>query len=173
MKTIIYSSNSTNKGKVTDLILGILMILISFSGLFMGSKLVLKLIMYIFPIIILLYSIKPYKVAIYFFRKDFKRFVIFLIQAILLTISALYILFYPVESLNYIIIFIGLLSIISSINNMVLTSSKRLSFIPFLFGAICILFSNQIINFFYTILLIFILFTGISKIITYNHYNKK
>lgn len=169
MKTIIYSKSINNKSKITDLILGILMVLVAFSGLFMGSKLVLKLIMYIFPIIILLYSIKPYKIAIYFFKKDFKRFIAFIIQAILLTLSALYILFYPVESLNYIIVFIGILAIINSINNILLTSSKRLTFIPFLFGAICILFSNQIINIFYTILLIFILFTGISKIITYKH----
>lgn len=173
MKTIIYSNSINKKGKITDLVFGILMILIAFSGLFMGSTLVLKLIMYIFPIIILLYSIKPYKVAVYFFRKDFRRFIVFLIQAILLTLSALYILFFPVESLNYIIVFIGILLIINSINNLLLTSSKRLSFIPFLFGSFCILFSNQIINFFYTILLIFILFTGISKIISYSYYNKK
>ena len=173
MKTIIYSNSINKNGKITDLVFGILMILIAFSGLFMGSTLVLKLIMYIFPIIILLYSIKPYKVAVYFFRKDFRRFIVFLIQAILLTLSALYILFFPVESLNYIIVFIGILLIMNSINNFLLTSSKRLSFIPFLFGSFCILFSNQIINFFYTILLIFILFTGISKIISYSYYNKK
>lgn len=173
MKTIIYSNSINKNGKITDLVFGILMILIAFSGLFMGSTLVLKLIMYIFPIIILLYSIKPYKVAVYFFRKDFRRFIVFLIQAILLTLSALYILFFPVESLNYIIVFIGILLIMNSINNLLLTSSKRLSFIPFLFGSFCILFSNQIINFFYTILLIFILFTGISKIISYSYYNKK
>lgn len=149
------------------------MILVAFSGLFMGSTLVLKLIMYIFPIIILLCSIKPYKIAIYFFRKNFKRFIAFLIQAVALTLSALYILFFPVESLNYIIVFIGILSIINSINNTLLTNSKKLSFIPFLFGAICILFSNQIINFFYTILLIYILFTGISKIVTYTYYKKR
>ena len=172
MKTIIYSNNN-KQGKITDLILGITMILVAFSGLFMGSTLVLKLIMYIFPIIILLYSIKPYKIAFYFLKKDFKRFIAFIIQAIFLTISALYILFYPVESLNYIIVFIGILAIINSINNMLLTNSKRLSFMPFLFGTICVLFSNQIINFFYTILLIFILFTGISKIITYNYYKKR
>lgn len=173
MKTIIYTNTSSKKGNIFDLILGILMIITAFSGLFMGSTLVLKLIMYIFPIIILLYSIKPYKIAFYFFKKNIKRFVAFIIQAIFLTISALYILFFPVESLNYIIIFIGILLIINSINNMLLTNSKGLSFIPFLFGAVCVLFSNQIISFFYTILLIFILFTGISKIITYNYYNKK
>lgn len=169
MKTIIYSNNISKKGKITDLVLGILMILVAFSGLFMGSTLVLKIIMYIFPVIILLYSIKPYRIAFYFFKRDFKRFIPFIIQAVLLTLSALYILFYPVESLNYIIVFIGVLLIINSINNMLLTSSKRFAFIPFLFGAICILFSNQIISFFYTILLIFILFTGISKIITYSY----
>jgi len=172
MKTIIYTNNFNNKGKITELILGIVMILVALSGLFMGSTLLLKLIMYILPVILLLYSIKPYKMAFYFFKKNIKRFLIFIIQAIILTISAIYILFYPVESLNYIIIIIGVLSLINSINNMILTNSKYFSFLPFLFGTICILFSNQIISIFYTLLLLFILFIGVSKTTSYIHKNK-
>ena len=172
MKTIIYT-NYKNKGKITDLILGIILILTALSGLFMGSTLVLRLMMYIIPIIMLLYSIKPYKVAFYFLKKDIKRFIAFIIQAIIITIGAVYILIFPVESLNYIIIIIGSLLLINSINNMILTNSKTSSLFSFIFGAICILFSNQLISIFYTLLLLLILFIGISKLTTYIYQNKK
>ena len=145
MRTIIYTNNFNKKNKISELILGIIMIILAVTGLFMDSKLILKLVMYIIPFIMLLYTIKPYKMASYFFKKDTKRFIVFLVQAIIITISALYILFFPIESLNYIIIVIGILLIINSINNMLLTT-KTLSFFPFLFGIICILFSNGIIN---------------------------
>ena len=171
MRTIIYTNNFNKKNKISELILGIIMIILAVTGLFMDSKLILKLVMYIIPFIMLLYTIKPYKMASYFFKKDTKRFIVFLVQAIIITISALYILFFPIESLNYIIIVIGILLIINSINNMLLTT-KTLSFFPFLFGIICILFSNGIINTFYTIFLIFVLFTGISKVTNYI-YNQK
>jgi len=167
MKTIIISNYNKNKPAISNLIFGILMILISLSGLFMGSTLVLKLLMYIFPVIILICSIKPYKMAIYFLKKDLKRFIIFITQAVFFTLSAIYMLFFPTESLNYIIIGIGILTLISNINNMILYSKNRLSFTSFIFSAICILFSKQIINMFYTILLLFILFLGISKTTTY------
>ena len=121
----------------------------------------------------LLYSIKPYKVAFYFLRKNIKRFIAFLIQAILLTIISLYILIFPVESLNYIIMIIGGLLLINSINNMILTNSKALSLFPFILGSICILFSNQLIRIFYTFILLLILFIGISKLTTYIYQNKK
>ena len=168
MRTIIFKNYNN---KISDLIFGILLIVISFSGLFMGSKLLLKLIMYIIPFIMLLCTIKPYKMAKYFFNKDIKNFIIFLSQAIVLTIGALYVLFFPIESLNYIIIIIGLLLIIHSINNMLLTNSKTLSFFPFILGFICVLFSNSIINTFYTLFLITTLFIGISKVTNYL-YNK-
>ena len=167
MKTIIISNYNKNDAKPSNLIFGILMILISLSGLFMGSTLALKLLVYIFPIIILIFSIKSYKMAQYFFKKDIKRFIIFITQAIFLTTFALYILFFPIESLNFIIIGIGILTLISNINNMIIYNSKRLSFTSFIFSLICMLFSKQIINIFYTILLLFILFIGISKTTTY------
>lgn len=172
MKTIIYTNNQNKKGKISELILGTIMIILAFTGLFFDSKLILKLVVYIIPFIILLYTIKPYKIALYFLRKNIKRFIIFLIQAIILDVSAIYILFFPIESLNYIIIVVGILLIINNINNMMLTNSKPISFISFLFGIICILFSNQIINTFYTIFLIFILFTGIYKVTTYIYLKK-
>lgn len=166
MKTFIYTKNS-----LLDLILGILLVILSFSGLFLGSKLILKLIMYIIPIILLVCSIKPYKMAIYFFNKNIKAFIACLLQAIIYTLGAIYVLFFPIESLNYIIIILGMFLVINSINNMILTNSKSISFLPFILGIICILFSNSIINTFYTLFLLVVLFWGISKITTYL-YNK-
>lgn len=172
MKTIIYTNNFNKKNTIFDLILGIIMILLAFTGLFMNSKFILKLVMYIIPFIILLYTIKPYKMAFYFLKKDIKKFIIFFLQAITLTIGAGYVLFFPIQSLNYIIIIIGILLIINSFNNILLTDNKSVSFFPFFLGIICILFSNGIINTFYTIFLIFILFSGISKVTKYI-YDKK
>ena len=164
MKTIVYIKNN-KKNNISDLIIGILLLTIAFSGLFMNSKLILKLVMYLIPIALLVYSINLYKIAFGLSKTDKKHFILFLMQAILLTLIAIYIVFFPIDSLNYIIIFLGSILIINSINTMILTDSKALSFMPFLFGIILILFSNQIINTFYTLFLIILLFLGISKVI--------
>lgn len=166
MKTIIYTNDFNKGNKIKDLIYGLLMSTISFSGLFMESKLILKLIMYIIPIIILLYSIKLYKIAFYFSKKNLKKLIISFLQSITLTSVAIYIIFFPIESLNYVIITIGVLFIINSLNNIILYNTK-LSFPSFFFGILCILFSNVIINTFYTFMLIIILAIGISKVTTY------
>ena len=161
------NKNSFKKNSLSKLIIGILLLAISFSGLFLNSKLILKLVMYIIPIVLILYSINIYKIALSLKKTDKKNFLIFLIQAIILTLSGIYIILFPLESLNYIIIFLGIILIINSINTMILTNSKILSFTPFLTGILLILFSNQIINTFYTLFLIILLFLGISKIISY------
>lgn len=169
LKTVVYVNNSkyNKKKSIGDLIIGILLLIISFSGLFMNSKLILELVMYLIPIVLLLYAINIYKIAFSLRKTDKRHFIIFLVQGLILTIGAIYVLWFPIESLNYIIIFIGLILIINSINTMMLTGSSTLSFMPFLIGIILILFSNQIINTFYTLFLIILLFIGISKLINY------
>lgn len=169
MKTVIYVNNSNyNKRKdISDLILGILFTLLSFTGLFMDSKLILKLVMYLIPIALILYSFHLYKLAFALKRTDKKHFSIFLIQGIILSLIAIYVLIFPIQSLNYILIFIGVILIINSINKMMLAGTTPFSFFPFLLGILLMLFSSQIINTFYTLFLIVLLFTGISKIIQY------
>ena len=166
LKTVIYvNGNNFNKNKgIGDLIIGILLLIISFTGLFMNSKFILKLVMYLIPIALLLYALNTYRIAFTLRKTDKKHFIIFLIQAIILTLVGIYIILFPIESLNYIIIFIGAILMINSINTMILTHSSILSFTPFLIGILLILFSNQIINTFYTFFLIILLFVGISKV---------
>lgn len=174
MKTVIYVNNQNNKRRndVEDFILGILFIILSFTGLFMNSKLILKLVMYLIPIALILYSIHLYKLAYSLYKTDKKHSLIFLIQGILLSLAAIYVLIFPIQSLNYILIFIGAILIINAINKMMLTGSTVFFFFPFLLGILLMLFSNQIIKTFYTLFLIILLFTGISKVIQY-FYNRK
>lgn len=169
LKTVIYVGNNTfnKKSNISDLIIGIFLLIISFTGLFMNSKLILKLVMYIIPIALIAYALNIYKIALSLRKTDKKHFIIFLIQGIILTIVAIYVIFFPLESLNYILVFIGLLLIINSLNTMMLINSRTLSFLPFLLGILLILFSSQIINTFYTLFLIILLFVGISKLINY------
>lgn len=175
MKTVIYiNDNKKRKNKgLGDLIIGILFLIIAFTGLFMNSKFILKLVMYLIPIALLLYSIHILKLAFSLRKTDKKHFIIFLLQGILIILGALYVIIFPIESLNYIIIFIGALIIINSINTMLLTGSRFLTFTPFLTGILLILFSNQIINTFYTIFLIILLFVGISKVTSFIYKIKK
>lgn len=169
LKTIIYVNNNkyNRKNNLSDLIIGILLLVISLTGLFMNSKLILKVFMYIIPMALFLYSISIYKIAFSLRKTDVKHFVIFLIQGIILTLGSIYIILFPIESLNYIVIFIGIIIIINSINNMILNNLRSIGFIPFLLGILLILFSDQIIDTFYTLLLIILLFVGASKLIKY------
>jgi hypothetical protein len=165
MRTVVFVNNNfKRKNSFGDLIIGLLLFAISFSGLFMGSKFILKLVMYLVPIGLLLYSLNILKIAISLFKTDKKHFVIFLIQAFLIMVGAIYVIWFPIESLNYIIIFIGGILIINSINTMLLTGTSALSFGPFLLGTLLILFSDSIINTFYKLFLIVLLFISISKI---------
>ncbi len=169
MKTIVYTNINKFKKKnsITELIWGIILIIIAGAGLFMDSKLILKLFMYIIPLALLLYSIRIYKIAFYVKKNHMKNFIIFFTQAILLTIASIYVILFPIESLNYIIIIGGILLIINSLNKMMITGTTTFAFFPFLMGILCILFSNQIINTFYTLFLIIILFIGVSKIMNF------
>lgn len=175
MKTVIYVNNNkfNKKNNIGDLIIGLLLLIISFTGLFMNSKFILKLVMYLIPIALLLYALNTYKIAFALRKTDKKHFIIFLIQAIILTITAIYVIFFPIESLNYIIIFIGLILIFNSINTKLLTGSTFLSFTPFLIGLLLVLFSNQIINTFYKLFLIILLFIGLTKISRFLYKSKK
>ena len=99
MKTVIYVNNY-KKNYLKDLILGIVLVLVSISGLFMNSKLILKILMYLVPIGLLLYSLNIYKMAFNLRKTDPKHFVIFLIQALILTLLAIYVLIFPIKSLS-------------------------------------------------------------------------
>jgi len=165
MKTVIFVNNQfKRKNSLGDLIIGLLLFIIAFSGLFMGSTFILKLVMYLIPIGLLIYALNIFKIALSLIKTDKKHFFIFLIQTFLIIALAIYVIWFPIESLNYIIIFIGGILIINSINTMLLTGTSTLSFGPFLLGIFLILFSNSIINTFYKLFFIVLLFIGISKI---------
>lgn len=175
MKTVIYvNGNNFNKKKgIGDLIIGILLFIISFTGLFMNSKFILKLVMYLIPSALFLYALNTYRIAFSLRKTDKKHFFIFLGQGILLTLFSIYIIVFPIESLNYILIFIGGIIMINSINTMLLTGSGCLSFMSFLTGSMLMIFSNQIINTFYTLFLIILLFVGITKVTNFFYRLKK
>ena len=172
MNTIIYTNINFKRNKkreVFDLILGIIFIIIGFSGLFLGSTFVLKLVTYIIPLILIISAIKTYKLSYSLKKTDFKHCIVFLIQAIILTILSIYIIIFPLKSLNYIVIILGVLSLLNSLNQMFISNIKTISFIPFVIGILCILFSNQIINTFYTL---FLLFIGVSKVFEFIYKRK-
>jgi len=167
----IFFEIKTSNNNIKNLITGIILCIISISGLFLDTKLALKLVMYIIPIILIIYSLKTIKMALYFKKNYISRFIILFIQALLIITLALYIIFNPIESLNYLIILGGLILLINCINNIIFYKTR--SYFQFILAILCIVFSNEIINTFYTIFLISILFIGISKITTYLYLRKK
>ena len=65
--------NQYKKELITDLVQGIILLLISCSGLFFGSKLLLKIIIYIFPLFILTYAINLFSMGMSSIKNNSKQ----------------------------------------------------------------------------------------------------
>jgi len=155
--------NQYRKELITDLVQGIIFLIISGAGLFFGDKLLLKLFIYIFPLFILTYAVNLFSMGLSTIKKHKRQGISFFIQALMFVLFAIYIFFNPISSLGFVLVFIGITILANAIIKMIYFPN----YIPFgsLIGAgILILFSDALINLFYTMVMIFLLFFGISKI---------
>lgn len=155
--------NQYRKELITDLIQGIILLIISCSGLFLGSKLLLKIIIYIFPLFIMTYAINLFSMGISSRKNNSKQGTYFLLQALIFALLAIYIFFNPIDTLGIVLVILGATIIANAIIKMLYFPN----YVPlgsFISGGLLILFSDSLINVFYNIVMIFLLFFGISKI---------
>ncbi len=151
------------KELITDLVQGIILLIISCSGLFFGDKLLLKLIIYIFPIFILTYSVNLFSLGIGTIKRHKRQSISFFIQSLFFALFAIYIFFNPISSLGFVFVALGVVILLNAIIKMIYFPN----YVPLgsLIGAgLLILFADTLINLFYTMVMIILLFFGISKI---------
>lgn len=155
--------NQYRKELITDLVQGIIFLIISGAGLFFGDKLLLKLFIYIFPLFILTYSVNLFSIGMGALKKHKNQAISFFIQSLIYLFFAIYIFLNPISSLGFVLVIIGVIILINAIIKMIYFPN----YVPLgsLIGAgLLILFADSLINLFYTIVMIFLLFFGISKI---------
>lgn len=168
MKTIIY--NNQNENKWTILAKGLIATIIGILGLILDTKIILKLVIYILPLLLITYSIPEYKKAIYFLNKNKKEFISRTVKSTIPILIAIYIIIHPINSLNLVIIIIGVIQLINALWLLFIENTLKLSSI--LLGIICICLSELIINTFYSLFLIVLLAYGIYQIYTFKKLNE-
>lgn len=151
------------KDLITDLIQGIILLIISCAGIFFGSKLLLKLIIYIFPIFILTYAVNLFSMGLGAMKTNSKQGISFFIQAIIFALFAIYIFLNPISSLGYVLVVLGIIILVNAFIKM-LYFPNYLPIGSFIGGIFLITFADALINVFYTIVMIFLMLYGISKI---------
>lgn len=151
------------KELITNLIQGIILLIIAISGLFFGSKILLQLVIYIFPLFILTYAINLLSMGLTTIKIRRNQGISFLIQAALYTFFAIYILINPIESLGFVLIIIGITIVINAVIKM-LYFPNYFPIGSIICGGLLILFSETLIDIFYTIVMVFLLIYGCSKI---------
>ena len=152
------------KELITNLIQGIIICCLAGSGLFFGSKLLLQVVIYIFPIFILTYSINLLSLGLGIIKTNHNQGISFFIQALIFAIFAIYIMINPIKSLNIALVIIGSLIVLNAVIKM-FYYPDYLPLGSFIGGGILILFSETLIDLFYTIVMLFLLLYGIGKII--------
>ncbi len=148
---------------VTNFIQGLILVTIALLGIIFGQKILLKLIIYIFPLFILTYAVNLFIMGLRSLKINMKTAISFFIQAVIPFGLALYIFFDPISSLGLVLVIIGILIILNGIIKMIYFPD----YIPvsaFITGGMLILFSDFLINLFYTMVMVFLLFVGIGKI---------
>lgn len=155
--------NQYRKELITDLVQGIILLIIACSGLFFGSKLLLKLIIYIFPIFILTYAVNLFSMGIGAMKISKRQGISFFIQSLFFALFAVYIFLNPISSLGYVLVILGIIILINAFIKM-LYFPNYLPIGSFIGGGLLIIFADALVNFFYTIAMIFLMFYGISKI---------
>lgn len=155
---------NVKKYKKFNLLQGIILIIIGITGLFFNSKILLRLAVYMFPILVLSHAVKTLMNALSIRKTDTKSFWSMIIQAFLLFTCAVYVIINPFTTLQYLIISIGVLFIINSVVQFIFTKGSITPVASTIIGVLCLIFPNQIIDIFYTVVLIIILITGIFKL---------
>lgn len=152
------------KYKNFNLLQGIILILIGITGLFFDSKILLRLAVYVFPILVLSHMVKILMSAFAIRKENIKHFWVMLVQALLLFLGALYVIINPFDTLNYLVMGIGLLFVINSVVQFIFTKGSIAPVATIVIGLLCLIFPNQIIDIFYTIILVIILIVGVFKL---------
>lgn len=162
------------KELITDLVQGILLLIIAFCGLFLGDALLLKLAIFIFPIFILTYAINLLSMGLGVIKYNQKQGITFFMQAIIFAGIAIYIFLNPIKSLGFILVVLGGIIIANAIIKMIYFPN----YTPvgsIVCGLFLMIFADLLIKFLYTIAMIFIMMYGIAKIskFIYSIKNKK
>jgi len=162
------------KELLTDLVQGILLLIIAFCGLFLGDALLLKLAIYIFPLFILTYAINLFSMGIGVIRINQRQGITFFIQSVIFAGIATYIFLNPIKSLGFILVVLGGIIIANAIIKMIYFPNYT-PIGSIVCGIFLMLFADSLIKFFYTIAMIFILMYGMTKIsrFIYSVKNKK
>lgn len=168
MKQVIINNDqfkeNLKKYRNFNLIQGIILIVIGVTGLFFNSKILLRMAVYVFPIFILSYVVKIIMMAFQIRKTDTKMFWVMIVQALLLFIGSVYVIINPFDTLQYLIVGVGVLFIVNSIVKFISTKGSITPVATTVIGVLCLIFPNQIIDIFYTIVLIIILIVGIFKL---------
>ena len=154
-----------------ELIQGIILSIIAILGIFCGSKLLLKIIIFIFPLFILTYAVNLFSMGFAIIKTDRNHGISFFIQASIYTLLAIYILLNPIETLGFILVITGIIIIANALSKM-LYFPNYMPIGSLVCGIILIVFSETLIDIFYTVVMIFLLFYGVSKI-SHSIYNIK
>lgn len=152
------------KYKNFNLLQGIILIIVGITGLFFDSKILLRLAVYVFPIFVLSHAAKTLMNAFSIRKTDVKSFWSMIVQTALLLICSIYVIINPFDTLQYLIISIGLLFIINSVVQFIFTKGSIAPVASTVIGVLCLIFPGQIIDIFYTIILVIILIVGIFKV---------
>lgn len=152
------------KYKNFNLLQGIILVIIGITGLFFDSKILLRLAVYVFPILVLSHMVKILMSAFAIRKGNIKHFWVMLVQALLLFLGALYVIINPFDTLNYLVMGIGLLFVINSVVQFIFTKGSIAPVATIVVGVLCLIFPNQIIDIFYTIILVIILIVGVFKL---------
>ena len=170
-KVIIVNNNFTEslkesfrKFKLFNLIQGIILIIIGVAGLFFNAKIILRLAVYVLPLLLLSYVAKTLIMAYPLRKSDFKTFIVMIVQATMLLISAIYVIFYPFDTLQYLIMGIGVLLVMDSVVKFIYTQGSIYPVTSTILGLLCLVFPSQLINIFYKAVLAFILLLGLFKL---------
>lgn len=155
---------SFRKFKIFNLIQGIILIIIGIAGLFFNAKIFLRLAVYVLPLLLLSYVAKTIVMAYPLRKTDMKNFSIMMVQSIILLISAIYVIFYPFDTLQYLIMGIGVLLVLDSVVKFIYTEGSIYPVTSTILGLLCLVFPNQLINIFYKAVLAIILLLGIFKV---------
>lgn len=156
------------KDLVFSIILGVILIVLAASGLF-GSKLLLKIGIVLFPVLMIIYATNLLTIGLSMYKKYKHQARTYFLQALLVALIAIYIIINPIETLNWIIILVGIFIIASGLVKM-LYFPGYIPVLSFVGGGLLILFSNIIIEFIYFIVLIILFGKGISLL--YNSITK-
>ena len=148
------------KDLVFSIILGIILIVIAISGLF-GSKLLLKIGIVLFPVLMIIYAINLLTIGFSMYKNYKHQARSYFLQALLVALIALYIIINPIETLNWIIILVGIFIIANGLVKMIYFPGY-IPLLSFIGGGLLILFSNLIIDFIYFIVLGILFGKGLS-----------